>query len=106
VVVLGAEFGWKGASVSAAEANINWSALQHSGGCGLAIRVGPVGDSNRIETLHVERVVNEVKRLLLEAEAHQVAINELQLDFDCPVRQLTAYSQWISELRSRVRPVR
>src|ERR1044072_5265759 len=104
LVVLGAEFDWKGSSPYMVETNIDWDAL-HSVNCGLPIRVGPTDNSGTIEDLPVEKVRAEVGRLVSEAEAHQVALTELQLDFDCPVKQLGAYQKCVGKLRTNVRPL-
>ncbi|MGH7939226.1 MAG: DUF3142 domain-containing protein, partial [Bryobacteraceae bacterium] len=53
------------------------------------------------------RAIESVARsLVAEADAHHVALQEFQLDYDCAQRNLGAYRAWLQQLRSAIQPAR
>src|SRR5256886_9054521 len=51
-------------------------------------------------------IVDLAKQILGEAHAHDVKIEEFQLDFDCAQNNLQDYRGWLRTLRDAVHPVR
>jgi hypothetical protein len=107
VVLLGAEIEWSGQTPRVVRANIDWEEVRRTehGRCSLALRVAPFAFPK--EGAPRLRAIESVARsLVAEADAHHVAVQEFQLDYDCAQRNLGAYRAWLQQLRSAIHPVR
>ena len=70
------------------------------------MRIAPVANLDGVEDHRLEAAGAEVRLLLMRAEQKQIAMNELQIDFDCAVKDLAVYSEWITKLRKLVTPMK
>ncbi len=53
-----------------------------------------------------QAIVHLAKQLLSDARAHDVNLEELQLDFDCGQKNLASYRTWLLALKPIVQPTR
>jgi hypothetical protein len=70
---------------------------------GLALRVGSF--SGPMAAANVEELTAIASALLAEAKTNNLAVSELQVDFDCAESKLDDYRAWISIVRAQVAPV-
>ncbi len=107
VVILGAEIEWEGKMGWVHKATIPWETLKQSGKpCGLAVRIAPYPGPFSENDPQVQMIAGVIKSLLDEAHAHDVALGEFQLDFDCAERKLGGYRTWLRTLVPLVHPTR
>ena len=103
VVVLGAEMQFAGAETRMHEATIQWPELR-GGEVALALRIAPYSGP-LADDAHAAAIVAEVRQLLDAARANGVALDEVQLDFDCASRKLAGYAAWVRAVRKAVAPL-
>ncbi len=104
-VVLGAEIEWKNGTPSLVKPRINWEALRNSGRpCGIALRVAPVGMAIAEDNGVIDFICRTGRELIATANAAKVTPVELQLDFDCAQKKLSAYTKWVRALRQAIAP--
>ena len=106
IVPLAAEVEWDRSAAQVVETNIDWSALRRFNKCAIALRVSAIGKRQQMQHFPLAAVVTEARKLLSEARKQQVAVAELQLDFDCPGKELSSYAQLVATIRDEIRPCR
>lgn len=107
VVLLGAEIRFGGKRPEIVNASIDWEAVRRQARhCSIALRVAPFAGPFRADDAPARTIVEVAKRLLDDARAHNVELEEFQFDFDCAQKNLGAYRAWLSTLRPIVHPIR
>jgi Protein of unknown function (DUF3142) len=107
VVALGAEIQWNSGRPSPIRANLSWQTLKSlKKSVSLALRIDPYSGPFVENDLPAVTIVSEAKRLIQEAKAHQLNLDELQLDFDCPQKKLAGYGVWVLAVRTAIRPIK
>src|SRR5438552_4468468 len=107
VVLLGAEISFVAKKPEIARASIDWAAVKRQNEhCSVALRVAPFAGPFREDDAAARAIVDLTKQILDEAHAHDVKIEEFQLDFDCAQNNLRDYRGWLRTLRGVVHPVR
>ncbi len=101
VVLLGAEIEWDEGQPRVVRANIAWE--QVTSPCAIALRVGPVPEPSEKA---IQAIAQTAKSILAEAVAHDVAVEEFQLDYDCAQKKLAGYRAWLPRVRAAVQPAR
>jgi hypothetical protein len=105
VVILGSEIVWNGKGPEVVSATINWEMLKEADApCSIALRIapGPIFE----DKTRTRFIVAAVQALLEQMRVHGVTLQEFQLDFDCPQKDLQSYRTLVQTLRSLLRPVR
>jgi hypothetical protein len=107
VVVLAAEIQWNSGRPSPVRANLSWHTLKSlKKSVSLALRIDPYSGPFVENDLAAAAIVSEATRLIREAKAHQLDLDELQLDFDCPQKKLAGYGIWVLAVRTAIRPIK
>ena len=106
IVPLGAEIEWDGSAAQVVETNIDWDALRRFTKCGIALRVSAVAKRQPMQHFPLATVAGEARRLLSEAKKRGMTVAELQLDFDCPAKELSTYAQAVAAVRAEIQPTR
>ncbi len=107
VVVLGAEIQWNAGRPSPIRANLSWQTLKSlKKSVSLALRIDPYSGPFVEHELAAATIVSEANRLIQEAKAHQLDLDELQLDFDCPQKKLAGYGVWVLAVRTAIWPIK
>lgn len=107
VVLLDAEITFTGQKVEVVRASIDWEILKQQGKpFSVAVRVAPFPGPFRPDDTAARALVDLTKSLLDEARAHNVKLEEFQLDFDCAQKSLGNYRVWLRMLRPIVGPTR
>src|SRR5438876_8864334 len=107
VVLLGAEISFVAKKPEIARASIDWAAVKRQiEHCSVALRVAPFAGPFREDDAAARAIVHLAKQILGEAHAHDVKIEEFQLDFDCAQNNLGNYRGWLRTLRDAVHPIR
>ena len=107
VVILGAEINLAGKKPEVARATIDWDAAKReSGHRALALRVAPFAGPFRSDDARTQAIVDLTKQLLGDARAHDVKIEEFQVDFDCAQKNLGGFRTWLLALKPIVQPTR
>jgi hypothetical protein len=106
LVVLGAEISFKKNPPQVSRAAPDYETLRRAGRpTGLALRIGPYAGPFTSNAPSTQLILATAKVLIDDAEKQQVAISELQLDFDCAASKLNGYRAWVELLRKQIRPV-
>jgi hypothetical protein len=106
IVVLGTEIGWVSGKPVVIEASVAWDRLSRvSKPVSLALRVAPFPGPFDADDAAANRIAAAAKSLVEKAHANGVKVTALQMDFDCPQKNLAGYRVWLSLVRSAVRPV-
>jgi hypothetical protein len=106
-VLLAGEIDWKGARPEIIRPSIDWAVVKaQDHPCSIALRVAPFSGPAGADDSRIQSVVETAKLLSEEARKHNVTIEEFQLDFDCPQKQLANYCQWLPLVRTAIRPAR
>ncbi|MEO5718331.1 MAG: DUF3142 domain-containing protein [Chthoniobacterales bacterium] len=104
IVLLGAEIEWVEKTPRVVRANVDWKAVKAAGlPCSIALRVAPISHPDA-EAL--QSIASVAHSLDTEARAHQVELEEFQLDYDCAQKKLAQYRAWLPAVRAAVRPTR
>ncbi len=103
LVALGAEMTFEGTAPRVTMVKVGWenlASLTNHARVGLAIRIGTYrGDFSASQP--ASALLESIARLLLQyAHTHDVAIAELQLDFDCPESRLSEYTKWVRQIKA------
>ncbi|MBV8378344.1 MAG: DUF3142 domain-containing protein [Verrucomicrobia bacterium] len=107
VVALGTEIQWNSVKPYPVRANLSWETLKRlKKAVALALRIDPYSGPFAEHDLAASTIVNEATRLIQEAQAHQLELSELQLDFDCPQKKLEGYKIWVHLVRAAIRPLK
>jgi hypothetical protein len=107
VILLGAEINFAAKKPEIARASVDWAAVKRqTEHCSVALRVAPFAGPFREGDTAARAIVDLAKQILDEAYAHNVKIEEFQLDFDCAQNNLRDYRRWVRALRDTVHPVR
>jgi len=104
LIVLNAEVSWQNGRQAVARVPLDYKLFQKSKRrIGLALRVGNPRAPMRED--QVAALCELAASLVSDAKSHQLALAELQVDFDCPESKLADYRRWIALVRARVTPV-
>jgi hypothetical protein len=107
VVVLGTEIQWTARRPSPIRTDLSWQTLKSlKKSVALALRIDPYQGPFLEHDPAATSIVNEATRLIQEAQAHQLDLSELQLDFDCPQKKLAGYEIWVHIVRAAIRPIK
>ena len=107
VVLLGAEVSFARKNSEIVKASIDWEAVRRqTSRCSVALRVAPFAGPFRSDDDVGRTIVDLAKQFLTDARAHDVEIEEFQLDFDCAQKNLDGYRAWLRMLRATIHPVR
>lgn len=107
VVILGAEINLAGKKPGVVKASIDWEAVKRQiEHCSIALRVAPFAGPFRADDAPIRTIADLARQLIEEAGAHDVKLEEFQLDFDCARKNLTGYRTWLRLVRSAVHPIR
>jgi hypothetical protein len=107
LVILGAEINLAGKRPEVVKATIDWDAVKRqTKDCSVALRVAPLAGPFRSDDASARALVDLTKQLVGDARAHNVQLDEFQLDFDCATNNLGNYRTWLRTLRRVVQPLR
>jgi Protein of unknown function (DUF3142) len=106
LVVLNAEVSWKKGIPQLTHVALDYPALRQAK-CrvGLALRVGTFSGPFTADGPETKYLLETARSIIAEAQANQVAVKELQIDFDCAESKLEGYRIWVEAIRSKVAPV-
>jgi len=105
IVVLAAEVNWRSVHPSIRRVKPDWTALAATpGAVGLAIRIERFAGPFSTKGDQVDALRRLARSLVREAEANDVVVTELQLDFDCAEAKLPGYQLWVEAVREEIRP--
>ena len=104
--VLAAEIGWERKQPVVVRVPVDHATLKAlPRPVGLALRIGAFAGPFVAEDEPARVITGLAESLLREAKAHQVAVSELQIDFDAAESKLAGYRVWVEAIRRRVAPV-
>jgi Protein of unknown function (DUF3142) len=107
LVLLGAEISFASIKPKIARASIDWAAVKgQTEHCSIALRVAPFAGPFREDDATARTIADLAKQILSQAHAHDVKLEEFQLDFDCAQNNLRSYRAWLQMLRLIVKPAR
>ena len=107
VVLLGAEINLAAQKPEITRASIDWTAVKRqTKHCSVAVRVAPFAGPFREDDAAARAIADVARQILDQAHAHDVKLEEFQLDFDCTQNNLGSYRAWLRMLRPIVAPVR
>ena len=72
---------------------------------GLALRIGPYAGPFAANDPVGVYVVDTAVAMIAEARTNQIALAELQIDFDCAESRLEGYRVWVEAIQHRVAPL-
>src|SRR5580704_6739429 len=103
IVPLAAEVAWKGNRPQVISVPLDYPLLR-STGCpiGLALRIGPYSGQFNTNAPAAVFLANLAASLVITANSNQLALKELQLDFDCAESKLDGYRLWVETIRRRI----
>jgi hypothetical protein len=105
-VVLAAEVEWREGRPRVVKPKVDWSALKTWGKpVGATMRISPYSGPFRNDDELAGQLCEVAKDLIADAKGHDVALSELQLDFDCAQKKLAGYRLWVQALREAVKPL-
>jgi len=106
LVALKAEVSWKSGQPQLVRVLIDYETLRtaHTS-VGFALRIGPYpGPFSSDDS--ASRFLSELAAAsIAEAKANQLALTELQIDFDCAESKLDGYRIWVEALRQKISPL-
>lgn len=106
VCVLAAEVGWERKQPMVVRVPVDYAALRALPyPVGLALRIGAFAGPFTEDDEVARVILGLSESILREAKAQQVAVRELQIDFDAAESKLTGYRVWVEAIRRRVAPV-
>ena len=107
VIILGAEIDWHEDRPQITYATIDWPHVHaRTNARTIAVRLAPLPKSSPNDEKIVQTLSGVFRSLILAASAGGFDLQELQLDYDCPQKDLARYRAWVRRLRAEVRPVR
>lgn len=105
-VVLAGEISWTANGPTFAKAQIDYAALKRSGvHVGLALRIGPYRSAFRTDDAAANFIREKVRSTLRNARSAGVAVEELQIDFDCAQTKLSGYQTWLCLIQKTAAPI-
>jgi hypothetical protein len=106
IVALGAEVTWERGQARVARISPDYEALRATGRpIGVALRIGPCAGPFAVADERARWLAALAASLVAEATNRQVALAELQIDFDCAESKLAGYQLWVEVIRRQVQPV-
>jgi Protein of unknown function (DUF3142) len=106
IIVLAGEIDWRANQPVLLQANVDWRTLRSQFiPCALALRVAPHRGFFAANGAEARFICETAKSLVELARSHDVALSELQIDFDCPQKHLREYREWLRTLRQALRPL-
>ena len=106
LIVLNAEASWNQGQPVLTRVPVDYATLRNAGRpVGLALRIGAFGGPFAADNEPARWLADLAASLLAEAASNQLAIAELQLDFDCADSKLDGYRVWVETIRQRTAPV-
>ena len=101
--ILAAEARWKDGRLDVTSICPDYTALRRTAmPVGLVLRVGEFPQN---ETHATATLLHLAVHLVHEALTNQIALAEVQVDFDCPENKLDVYRIWLGSLRRAIAPV-
>ena len=105
-VILACEIEWHGKSPRQIIPPVAWSTLRDRGiPVSPAIRVMPRPDPVAGDDATARFLCETARQRLAVIRAAGIEPSELQLDFDCPQKQLAGYAKWVRALRHSISPL-
>jgi hypothetical protein len=105
-VVLAAEVSFDDGQPSVVRISVDYEALKQLGmPVGLALRIGPYPGPFSATDDVTSMLSGLAAELVARSEEAGLAVNELQIDFDCAESKLGGYCVWAQALRRAVEPV-
>ena len=106
IVPLKAEISWKDKKPQLVRVALDYKTLTNAG-CrvGLALRIGPYGGPFSANDSITTYITDLAASLVAEAQSNQLALTELQIDFDCAESKLDGYRVWVEAIQQRVAPL-
>jgi hypothetical protein len=103
IVVLAAEITWRGTNRIFEPVAIDYRMLAKKPQVGLAIRINSY--KGALDGPAIADLANLSAGVVDEAHRRNLALAELQLDYDCPDSKLDSYRVLIAEVKKRVKPL-
>lgn len=106
LVALNAEVSWAKGEPHVVNVPLDYAALRGTGRrIGLALRIGSFAGPFRAGDSKTVWLTELAASLLAQAATNQLAVAELQIDFDCAESKLDGYRVWVEAIRRQVAPV-
>ena len=106
VIILGAEIEWREGAPQISYATIDWPHVHaRTNARSIAVRLAPLPKPPPNDDQVVRILSGVFRSLILVASAGGFEWQELQLDYDCPEKELARYRGWVRRLRNEVRPM-
>ena len=107
VIILGAEIEWHEGTPQIVYATIDWAHVRaRTNVRSIAVRLAPLPRPQPNDLQVLQTLAGVFRSLKLAANAGGIDLKELQLDYDCPQKELARYRDWVRSLRKQIRPVR
>lgn len=105
LVALGTEVSFKAGAMKVAQVELDYEDLRRSNRpVGLAMRVGPYGGPFQAGDRTSRSLCDLLGRMVGKARSNQLAVAEVQIDFDCADAKLDGYRVWVGEMKRAVAP--
>ncbi len=106
LTALGTQVTWRDGAAEVVRVPVDFAALKDAGvPVGLALRVGAYPGPFAADDDTARLLCDETARLVSEAKGVGLALEELQVDFDCAESKLDGYRVWLTAIRERAAPV-
>lgn len=105
LVALGAEVSWKD-QPQLIRVPVNYDLLRATKQpIGLALRIGPYSGTFATNGPVIRYLTDLTVSMAAEARSNHLALQELQIDFDCAESKLEGYRVWVDAIREKLKPV-
>jgi hypothetical protein len=106
LVALGAEVSWKKEQPQLIRVPVNYDVLRATKQpIGLALRIGPYSGTFATNGQVIHYLTDLAVSMAAEAGSNHLALQELQIDFDCAESKLEGYRAWVEAIRESMKPV-
>jgi len=106
IVPLRAEITWKDKQPQLVRVAMDYTILTSiPEPVGLALRIGPYAGPFATNDAVTSFLVESAAGIVAEARSNEVALSELQIDFDCAESKLDGYRIWVEAIQHRVAPL-
>jgi hypothetical protein len=107
VIVLGTEIGWDDGRPQPIRSNISWSKLEGmKTPVSIALRIAPYPGPFASDDATTRAITTVATSFLDVAHAHNVNVQEFEVDFDCAQNKLKGYELWVQAMAKAVHPTR
>jgi len=105
ILALHTEVSWSDKNKPVSHVPLDFDSLRHvSSGIGLVLRLGPYKGRYQENDSTVEWLIHMGRSMIAEAQANQMKVSELQIDFDCAESKLSGYLIWLQAIRRAIAP--